>query len=395
MKKSGKICAAILILSIIFTSALKSEKNTALPFIIVENKEYVSITAIIQSLNIDSSFDIITGRGKLFWEGSVAVYQTGLSVMLINGNLFKSSNPVIRKEGEILLPQDLALNLLNCFFPEMIITINKNYILIKPATAAAKGAVKPEKQKKETAPEAPRDRISFIIIDPGHGGKDPGAIGKGGIKEKTVTLEVAKKLADYLSENLKGINIILTRSNDAFIELGKRTDIANGRLKEHENGIFISIHVNASISPRISGFETYFLSQNPSNEDARATAALENNVIILEEKSRKKIYDDADHIEAFMFTTQIQKESRLLAEAIQSEMEKIIREFKSRRVRKADFFVLRGSLMPAALVEIGFITNQKEAVNLKKDSYQDKIIDGIGRGVITFIKKYNNVIKIK
>ncbi len=85
--------------------------------------------------------------------------------------------------------------------------------------------------------------------------------------------------------------------------------------------MFVSIHVNASISPRVSGFETYYLSQNPSNDEARATAALENNVVVLEEKSHRKSYDDVEHMEAFMLTAQIQREKRLLAECIQSGMD--------------------------------------------------------------------------
>ena len=100
----------------------------------------------------------------------------------------------------------------------------------------------------------------------------------------------------------------------------KRTEIANGLLKEKQNGIFISIHVNAHLSKRISGFETYFLSQNPTNEEARNTAALENNVIVLENKiGSKKHYGDIDYIEAMMLTTQILKESSMLANSIQRE----------------------------------------------------------------------------
>jgi len=159
----------------------------------------------------------------------------------------------------------------------------------------------------------------------------------------------------------------------------------------------LSIHVNASISNKISGYETYFLSQNPTNDDARNTAALENNVIVLEEKSgrSKKRYDDVDYIEAMMLTTQIQKESSLLALSVQRGMSKSNRIFKSRGVRKADFFVLRGVLMPAVLVEVGFITNMKESKYLQSRSHQMKIAEGIADGVSEFIKKYNRMIQNK
>jgi N-acetylmuramoyl-L-alanine amidase len=147
--------------------------------------------------------------------------------------------------------------------------------------------------------------------------------------------------------------------------------------------------VNASVSDRISGFETYFLSQNPSNEDARNTAALENNVIVLEERGNRKKYGDIEYIEARMMTTQIQKESSMLARSIQGAMARRIRRFQSRGVRKADFYVLRGSLMPAVLVETGYITNAAEAKYLKKSSHQKDLANGIADGIISFIRQYN------
>jgi len=250
------------------------------------------------------------------------------------------------------------------------------------------------KPKKPVEMVRGRDRLSFVIIDPGHGGKDPGAIGKGGKQEKIITLKIARYLEGILKKDLKGIPVYLTRRKDIFIELGKRTEYANKRLKKKNNGLFVSIHANASISPRISGYETYFLSQNPTNEDARNTAALENNVIVLEDgKGKNRGYGDVDYIEALMMTTQIQRESSMLAHSVQRGMSRKVRTFKSRGVRKADFFVLRGALMPAVLVEVGFVTNKKESAYLVKSSYQKKIAKGIAAGIVDFMKKYNKMIK--
>ena len=189
------------------------------------------------------------------------------------------------------------------------------------------------------------------------------------------------------------IKIKPTRTTDKFIELSERAEIANRELKKGINGAFVSIHVNASVSNKISGFETYILSQNPTNEEARKTAALENNVVILEnQKSGGKKYDDIDYIEALMMTTQIQRESLLLANSIQNNLSKKIKEFKSRGVNKADFFVLRGVLMPAVLVEVGFITHPEEIKFLQKDDYQDKLAAGIVDGIIAFINQHNKLI---
>ncbi|MBN2039276.1 MAG: N-acetylmuramoyl-L-alanine amidase [Spirochaetes bacterium] len=343
-------------------------------------------------LDIHNSFDIITGRGKLFFRGAVAVYQTGFSVMLVNGKLIKSDYPVIRKKGELLLPDLFIRKIINEFYPGYEISEKQGSFFIRKKISPDKPDIndKTDYPKGSSIPSSTKDRISFIIIDPGHGGKDPGAIGKGGLKEKWITLQISKHVEKYLSPRLKNVKIKLTRNTDKFIELEERTKIANRILKKNENGLFISIHVNASILSKISGFETYFLSQNPSNEEARTTAALENNVIILEKNKRKnKNYNDVEHVEAIMLNTQILKESSMLADFIQKNMDRNISKSKSKGVKKADFYVLRGSLMPAVLVEVGFISNKTEANRLKQYDYQKKIAKGIGEGIINFIKEYN------
>ena len=360
----------------------------------INRQKYISLHEIVNNFGIQNSFDIITGRGKLFYKGSLAVYQTDLSVMLINNNLVKSQYPAIRNYGEILLPLQFFNKLLDDFFPDFTHYEKENSVYITNNTS--KAPVKkssPPSKNKETQFTAISDKITFIIIDPGHGGKDPGAIGKGGLKEKGITLKIANYLNEYLKNRLKNINIQLTRRADKFIDLSKRTEIANKLLKKNNNGLFVSVHVNASILHSVAGFETYFLSQNPSNEEARATAALENNVIILEENSKRRSYNDVEHVEAIMLTTQIQKESATLANFIQKYLDRKIPEAHSKGVKNADFFVLRDALMPAALVEVGYISNVKESKKLVQTSYQKKIAQGIGNGIIYFIEDYNRKIK--
>ncbi|MDY6933598.1 MAG: N-acetylmuramoyl-L-alanine amidase [Spirochaetota bacterium] len=358
----------------------------------MNRRQYISLYEFIEAFDINNSYDVIIGRGKLFYKGSYVVYQVGFSIILVNGVLEKSDYPIIQKNGEILFPIRIISSILGHLYPYLSFKIRgRSYCLYYKKRVSPGGQGKPAKGEidKDTNKLLKKDKIDFIVIDPGHGGKDPGAIGKGGLKEKWITLKISKHLERYLKRRMKKIKIRLTRGSDKFLELEKRTDIANNLLKLRGNGIFLSIHVNASISQRISGFETYFLSPNPTNEEARATAALENNVIILENKSKRKFYDDVEYIEAIMLTTQIQKESLMLAKCVQQEMDRKIWEFKSKGVKKADFFVLRGTLMPAILVEVGFITNNKEAKLLKNSSYQKRIANGIGDGIISFIRKYN------
>jgi len=394
LEKSGKHRFA-LALALLFTFSHALADNGSIPITSADGTDRVALSDLNRLGGLDNSFDIITQRGRFYRGTRTAVYQVGLAAALFNGTLKKYSRPVLRREGDVLFPVEFAEDLLREFYPDHTIARKDRLIVIAAAKAERADPIAREKPPASVRDETPpvRDRIGFIIIDAGHGGKDPGAIGRGGLHEKTITLSVARRLESHLKANLKGVRIVLTRNSDTFIELATRTRIANAHLRENENGVFISIHVTASISPRISGFETYYLSPNASNEEARATAALENDVVVLEEKSHRKSYDDIEHMEAFMLTAQIQRESALLAECVQSGMDNTVSEFKSRGVKKADFFVLRGSLMPAALVEIGYITNQREAQELRKRAYQEKIARGIGNGVISFIKKYERMIK--
>jgi len=357
-----------------------------LPVFPVSGKRYISLYDMQAFFTFEASFDIVLQRGKLYHREHVAVYKTGHSYILVDNMLVKGDYPVIREKGDILLPLYLAEKIIEAFYPELAVTDNGNVLVFK--------AQEPPEKVEPITPSASADPIAFIVIDAGHGGKDPGAIGKGGLKEKNITLTVAKNLESLLKKKVRNIPVYLSRNSDIFLELHERTEFANKRLKKNTNGIFISIHVNASISPKISGFETYFLSQNPSNEDARNTAALENNVIIFEEKTRrKKKYGEIEYIEARMITTQIQKESAMLAQSIQNAMSKNVKPFKSRGVRKADFYVLRGVLMPAVLVEIGFITSESESQSLNKSVYQKILSENISDGIAAFIAEYNKMTK--
>ncbi|HPF05307.1 MAG TPA: N-acetylmuramoyl-L-alanine amidase [Spirochaetota bacterium] len=381
-KKFNLAVVLILLLSLTGAAAERSiqvEKINGLP--------YVSLNRLITTFGIESSFDPVFQKGRLYYKTHYLVYKTGYASIIIDNRLINESYPVIRMNGGIYIPKGTALLIAGTFFSNSNITEKNGKIVISEAPA-------PEIKEKIINLKEKKGKIGFIIIDPGHGGKDPGAIGKGGLKEKTINLQVARKVESKLKKNLAGLKIKLTRKNDRFIELAERAEIANRELRKDVNGLFVSIHVNASISSRISGFETYFLSQNPTNEEARKTATLENNVIVLENEGKgKHKYNDLEYMEALMLTTQIQKESSILADTIQKNLDKKITEFKSRGVHKADFYVLRGALMPAVLIEIGFITHKKEAEQLKKNAYQEKIAEGISNGILKFIDEYNKMIE--
>lgn len=375
-----------LFITLFLVSALSLYGTTTkeLPVQSIGQHQYVSFHDIVNVLQCQYSFDSVTERGYFFHNQHEARFNTGFSILLVDGRILRSNYPVIRSYGDVLLPASSVARMVSYMYPEMDVTISGNKILMMPG----------RKGEEVLPPQQGRDRITFIVLDAGHGGKDPGALGRNGLMEKAITLELSRRLRDELRRELPHVKIHLTRTRDVFLELSERTEFANRLLDKNENGLFLSIHVNASLSTRVSGYETFFLSQNPTNSEARNTAALENNVIILEEGEGESStrYGDVDYIEAQMLTTQIQRESAMFADEIQKGMNRYNSVFKSRGVKKADFFVLRGVLMPAALVEVGFISNVREARYLNTASHQNKIVKGLALGIKEFLKKYESII---
>lgn len=221
-------------------------------------------------------------------------------------------------------------------------------------------------------------KIRTIVIDPGHGGKDPGAI-YNNLREKDVVLEISKYLYEYLKAD-KDLQIHLTRSTDIFIPLEERTAIAN-KLKAD---IFVSIHANAAKNPNASGIETFVF--NVTND----RAALE--VAALENQATTKSISDLQGILKDILKYSKLEESVSLAGSVQGKLIKNVNASNKQNlgVKQAPFYVLVGARMPAILIETGFITNANDAKNLKSSAYRKKIALGIYQGIKEYISKYNN-----
>ncbi len=223
--------------------------------------------------------------------------------------------------------------------------------------------------------------LRTIAIDPGHGGRDTGAVGPNGLKEKDVVLDIALRLRRLIQERL-GIRVVMTRTEDVFVPLEERTAIAN-RAKAD---FFISIHVNAAPRSRALGFETYFLSREPSDSEARASAIRENLSVNLgglkprEEDALRAILWD-------MANTLYIKESSELAEILLEELDKNL-EVNNRGVKSAPFFVLMGAAMPAVLTEIAFISNPREEEKLQAKQYKQQVAEAFYAGVARFKTRY-------
>lgn len=247
--------------------------------------------------------------------------------------------------------------------------------------AAAPGTVTP-------GASGERWKLDTVVIDAGHGGRDPGARAHG-VREKDVTLGVALKLGHYLEERL-GIDVVYTREDDRFIPLRDRGHIAN----QAGGKLFISIHANAARNTSAQGAETFFLGMHKS-EAARTVMERENSVIRYE--------SDTDHYEAFdeqqlivqtMTQSAYMRKSEQLAELLQEQFAERVHR-KNRGVKQAGFYVLWSASMPAILVELGFVTNPREAAFLESETGQDYLASAIFRAVRAFKAQYEKGLAIR
>jgi N-acetylmuramoyl-L-alanine amidase len=223
-------------------------------------------------------------------------------------------------------------------------------------------------------------KIRTIAIDAGHGGHDPGAIGKNGLKEKTVTLDIAKRLATLVKDRL-GCEVIMTRDHDVFIPLDQRPFIAKSRGAD----LFVSIHVNANRKRKARGIETYIQGLQASDREAMATAAREN---AMSSKRLSELDSEIDKILKDLKQDNKLEESLQLAHTVQSSLVDTMKPEQKQvvdlGVKRAFFYVLINTQMPSILAEVGFISNPDEEKQLRKDSYRQSIAEALYEGV----KKY-------
>jgi len=218
-------------------------------------------------------------------------------------------------------------------------------------------------------------KVSRIVVDAGHGGKDPGAKGPGGIQEKDLTLALAKGLARRL--RLEGFEVFLTRDSDVFLTLEERTAFANKKRAD----LFVSIHINASGDPSAQGIETYFLNLT-TDSSAIEVAARENAT------TSKSISDLQLIINDLMLNSKINESSRFANCVQKSILSSVLTNGYQGRdfgVKQAPFYVLLGAQMPSILCELGFITNNTDSSLLQSETHQGTLIDGIAKGINKYI----------
>ena len=270
-----------------------------------------------------------------------------------------------------------------------------------PATSTASSAVRRDSEKTSPAPPAAGKHrskplpagtqggtptlaqqlglgIGRIVLDPGHGGKDSGAISPSGMREKDVALNIAKMLKVTL-ERETGCQVLLTRSTDRYLTLAERTAFANAKKAD----VFVSIHVNASENRALAGVETYFLNL-ASDPQAARVAALENA------SAHRRMSELQSILKDLVLKSKTSESSRL-AHDVQNRIVARLRErYKDTRdlgVKQAPFLVLVGAEMPAILVETAFLSNEQEEIRLTDTTFQDALSRGIAAGVATYIQQ--------
>ena len=223
-----------------------------------------------------------------------------------------------------------------------------------------------------------------VVIDPGHGGAEVGAVGATGLMEKNVVLDISKRLGQLLEEQL-GLQVYLTRDQDIYKEKEDRTALANNV----KANVFLSIHANSYRGRGVHGAETFFLSNQATDDDARRLAAIENNVMGLEGPTgadsnlQMLLWDMAQ-------TTHL-RESSVLAEMVQSNMNSL-GGTTDRGIKQAPFVVLKGANMPAVLVEVGFLSNPEEERLLADAAYRQQVANMLFQSLNRYRQRHASLI---
>ena len=342
----------------------------------IENNKFFSINDFLSSTGSEPYINEKTEKIVFYLDNKKIKITNGITFLLIDDIIYQLSSKVVRKNNEYFVHIDSFINIVNSSLQNLSIISNSSEIIISSTAKTKNIAIKNIDIEKN------KWKFSTIIIDPGHGGKDPGAVGYRGTLEKDIALDVAKRLEKKISKNMK-VKTVLTRDEDIFLKLGERTRIAN----ENNGSLFISIHANAATDRRASGFETFLIGPN-KNEAAVRVAARENSVLELEGVAGKKLTNE-DLIQATIAQSAFASKSEKFAALVQEEIGKRV-QGKNRGVKQAGFYVLMGASMPNVLVELGFISNLAEEKKLRSSQYREVLATAIFRALEKYEKTLDN-----
>lgn len=294
------------------------------------------LSDLCEQYGIQFQMDNISQVITLRYADREAKVIVGSNTVVVDGEKISLSEPLKRRRGAIIVPADFTGKVIQ-------------------RLAKASGAL--------------IRRTFTVVVDAGHGGKDPGALSRNGTKEKDIVLDIARRLKKGLEE--KGFRVTMTRDRDEFISLEERTEIAT-RVKAD---LFVSIHANSHPSRAVDGVEVYSLRDLESHEK-RDPQRLKNQRILFQNLQMKTGDKTLESVIADMLFQHKMAESHLLAGRLVKGTT-MSAQANNLGAKRAGFFVLRNTLIPAALVEVGFLTNAREENSLKDPSYRQKIADGL------------------
>ena len=345
---------------------------------IKEQKYYISVNNFSDVL-LNKNFTNNDTEKIIIYFGDTKIKITAnISFIIINDKPYQLQNNVFQRKGEYYVPLDDFLALLTQH-------TNTNYSMNYNSMSINLSSViqnSPIDETTDLIKEKKKWQFDTIIIDPGHGGKDPGSVGYKGTKEKDIVLDVSKRLARKIQKNLR-VKTILTRDEDVFIRLQDRTKFAN----TNEGDLFISIHVNSNESKKPYGFETYLLKPG-RNQEAINVALRENSVIELEGNKFEQLTDE-QLIQATIAQSGFVQYSEKFAALVQEEIDKRVQS-RNRGVKQAGFYVLMGASMPNVLIELGYISNPNEEKKLNSSSYRDMLATSIYYAILEYQKILND-----
>ncbi|MBX3009281.1 MAG: N-acetylmuramoyl-L-alanine amidase [Melioribacteraceae bacterium] len=309
---------------------------------------------------------------------------------------------VIPGLAEKVIPAGLVKSVKQTLMPQNITQLE---FLLNEGYSGADSFIEPESNdivitlrnqlfvgSKETTDQKKKWLFDVIVIDAGHGGKDPGAIGVTGVREKDINLAIALKLGGLIQQNLPEVKVVYTRKTDQFVELYKRGKIAN----ENEGKLFISIHCNSTVQKDIAhrGFEVYLLRPGRT-ESAIKIAEFENSVIKYEENpDRYQKLTDENFILVSMAHSQYMRFSEKFSDLLNSDWKKYT-SIPSLGIKQAGFYVLVGASMPSVLIETGFLSNRKDETYLASTKGQNEIATAIYKAIARYKEYYDKEITLQ
>jgi len=355
-------------------------KENRLSTYLCGNQKYVSLRTVLRLIGAQDSWGRIQDRVFFIYRGKEVALGIGSNSVLVSGVAHSLEYPVREVEGEILVPL--------FDFEKILNRIEGAEATIKDVSSSPAAA--PESSKKEISPAVTATNVlpgnssrNFVIlIDPGHGGKDNGAVGNFGLKEKDVNLDVAKRVRHYLFAKLKKcphVKILMTREQDVFLSLEERVQKA----RESRADIFFCIHTNSSRWNRLDadGFETFYprskeeISILPAAVDGEGEEETRNESVVLQ------IVKDLNE-------TSTIDESRILAELVQERLAERL-NCPDRGAKPRNFYVLKYTPMVSILTEIGFICNPNIEANLRDVEVRQAIGETLAQAILDYLQRKN------